>query len=102
MAVTLTDVQLAASMRVGNGVDALVEPQASVINRVLDTAKATVERYAPDAPESVQNEGAVRMAAFLYDAQPGNSLNHSNAFAQSGAQALLAPWRVIRATKVEE
>ena len=97
MSVTLTAVQLAASLRIGDGTTALVEPQASVLARVLGTAKATVELYAKDAPSAVQNEAAVRMAAYLYDAQPGNSSRFVHAFQDSGAQALLAPWRVQRA-----
>ena len=53
MAVTLSTIQLAAAMRIGDGVTALVEPQASVISRILASATALVESYAPNAPESV-------------------------------------------------
>ena len=97
MSVTLTPVQLAASLRIGDGTTALVEPQATVLARVLGTAKATVERYAKDAPQAVQDEAAVRMAGYLFDAPPGNSQRFTHAFQDSGAQALLAPWRVQRA-----
>lgn len=102
MSVSLTSIKLAAAMRIGNGVDALVEPQSSIISRVLAVSKATVERYAKNAPEAVQNEATVRMAGFLFDSQPGNSRRFAHAFEDSGAKALLAPWRVVRATKIEE
>ena len=101
MAVEITAVQLAAALRIGDGATALAEPQASVINRMLAVATATVERYAEDAPSDVQDEAVIRMAGYMFDAPPGNSRQHSNAFSQSGAQALVAPWRVVRATKIE-
>ena len=52
MSVTITAIQLAAALRIGDGVTALVEPQAGVLNRILASATALVESYAPNAPES--------------------------------------------------
>ena len=101
MAVTITAIQLAAALRLGDGETALVEPQLSQINRVLASATALVEDYAPNAPEGIQNEAAIRLAAYLYDAPPGASQRFVNAMANSGAQALLARFRVIRATKLD-
>ena len=101
MSVTITAVQLAAAMRIGNGVTALEEPQASVIGRILASATALVESYAPKAPEAVQNEAVIRLGGFLYDAPPGMSTRMANPLADSGAQALLARYRVVRAMPVE-
>ena len=55
MAVTLTDPDLAAALAVN---DALA-------SRLRSVAVALVERYAPDAPEAVQNEAAIRCAGWL-------------------------------------
>ena len=101
MAVTITALQLAAELRISDGTTALIEPQASIISRVLGTATAIVERYAPNAPESIQNEAVVRLAAFLYDAPPGSSTRFVNAFDLSGAKALLASYRSLRASAIE-
>ena len=101
MAVTITAIQLAAAMRIGDGLTPLEEPQAGVIDRILASATAMVESYAPDAPESVQNEAVIRLGGFLYDAPPGASMRFSNPFSDSGAQALLARFRVVRATPIE-
>ena len=101
MAVTITAIQLAAALRIGDGEAALVEPQLSVITRVLASATALVEKYAPGAPEAIQNEACIRLAAYLYDAPPGASQQFQNALANSGAQSLLARFRIIRATRLE-
>ena len=101
MAVTLTAIQLAAAMRIGDGVTALVEPQASVISRILASATALVESYAPNAPESIQNEAAIRVGGYLYDSPPGASMRFANPLGDSGAQALLARFRIVRATPIE-
>lgn len=101
MAVTITAIQLAASLRIGDGVTALPEPQAGVISRILASATAMVENYAPTAPESVQNEAAIRLGGYLYDAPPGASMRSTNPFSDSGAQALLARFRVVRAMPIE-
>ena len=97
MAVDITAVQLAANLRIGDGVTALVEPQASIIGRILAAATEMVTNYAPDAPDTVKTEGVVRLAGYLYDAVPGNSNRMSNPLADSGAMAILARFRVVRA-----
>ena len=101
MAVTLTSIQLAAAMRIGDGITPLEEPQASVINRILASATALVESYAPQAPESVQNEAVIRVGGYLFDSPPGASMRFASPLADSGAQALLARFRIVRATLIE-
>ena len=101
MAVTLTAVQLAAALRIGDGVTPLEEPQAGVIDRILASATALVESYAPDAPEAIQNEAVIRVGGFLYDSPPGASMRFANPLGDSGAQALLARFRIVRATPIE-
>ena len=44
MSVTLTAIQLAAAMRIGDGVAALEEPQASVLNRILASANRSCRK----------------------------------------------------------
>ena len=82
----------------------------TALSRVLASAKAHVERYAPGAPEDVQNEAAIRAVGYLLE-QPAAARRsseigeHKEAFAvsnvnplyHSGAAGLLAPWRVHRA-----
>ena len=83
------------------------------LSRVLATATAQVERYAPDAPEGLQNEAAIRIVGYLVE-QPASALRsreigqlkeayavtHVNSLYHSGAAGLLAPWRVHRAGAV--
>ena len=96
----LTSTQLASVLR---------QDDDEVITRLLDVAVATIERYAPSAPEDVRDEAAIRLCAHLL--HPGRDRIRSfrvggvsmdftasaTAFRASGAMALVAPWRVHRA-----
>ena len=75
----------------------------------LAVGTALVERYAPDAPEALQNEAVIRVVGWLVGTNPASvvsesvgSLETSYAIAQksalrhSGAMALLSPWKVRR------
>ena len=77
----LTIGQLAAAIRLTSG-DPPPEPQLSILTRLLGAAEATIEAFAPLAPESVREEATVRMASFLYD-QPatGRRGSYQNASA---------------------
>ena len=82
------------------------------IQGVIAAAKAVVERYAPAAPEAVQNEACLRFAAYLLDtggnpaatgvkASPDleatlSPSGHAAAFQRSGAAALLTRFKVRR------
>lgn len=102
MAVTLTTIELGASLRISDGVANVVEPQLSVLNRILAAASAMVLAYAPNAPDAIHDEATSRLAGFLYDAPPGFSTRMSNPLQDSGAQALLARFRILRATPLTE
>lgn len=99
MAVTVTLAQLAVHLRLSD--DPATAPtgaEAVVLGRVLASATAMVERYAPAAPEALQNEAAVRLCGWLYDSDPsGSNPGGPAAMKSSGAVALLAPYRVRRA-----
>ena len=70
----------------------------------LAAAAAIVERYAPAAPEAVQNEACLRVVSYLFDRSPGLSGRESysqspgqiSALRHSGGMALLSPWKVRR------
>lgn len=77
-------------------------------------AVAYVNRYAPAAPEAIANEAAIRFASHLYQTRTLQPFEVSlrdltvtppastaAAFRASGAAALLSPWRVRRAGRVE-
>lgn len=108
MAVTLTAEQLAARVR-GAAVDkagTLTEWGRSQ----YEAAKARVEREAPGAPDAVADEALTRFAGYLTQSDFGGVRSeqiepwrveyvttHSNAWRNSGAAGLLAPWKVRRA-----
>lgn len=81
------------------------------------TAAAFVERFAPAAPQAVKNECVIRTAGYLHARMPhpflrftagGVSADLRERFASpdplrnSGARAMLAPWRSRRALPIEE
>ena len=56
MVVTLTEAQLVEATSM----------DSAHATRLLPVATAVVEAYAPDAPEALQNEAAIRFAGYLY------------------------------------
>ena len=89
---------LAAALRLGDGVTAPEEPVAGILNRLLGVAQAFVEMQASFAPEVVQDEAAVRMAAALFDAPTSPAGDrYAAAWRNSGAADLVSRWVVRRA-----
>ncbi|WP_419166407.1 hypothetical protein [Candidatus Palauibacter sp.] len=100
MAVTLTDVQLAEALAVNQ----------ALADRLHPVAVGLVERYAPLAPEAVQNEAVIRCSGWLAE-QPSASVRSEavgdirtafspamhGALRHSGAMGLLSLWRARRA-----
>ena len=77
------------------------------------TASAYIERTAPKAPQSVKDEAVIRMAGYLAQSDYGgmrreqvgevafeHATNHGRIFYNSGAGALLSPWKKRRATVI--
>ena len=100
MAVTTSATDLASAIR--------ATPEVAA--RLLAVATELVERYAPAAPESVQNEAVIRCAGYLAqqpaDARRSSTVGgiesswaatHTAALRHSGAMSLLSPWKVRRA-----
>ena len=92
MAVTLTVDQLRNALRAGDTTE-----ETEILTRLLAVATETIGLYAPDAPDAIANEASVRLAGYLFDA-PNVSPQGTNALRNSGAQAMLALWRVQRVT----
>ena len=93
MAVTITVQALAAALRLGDSTE-----EAAEATRLLAYATEAVTKHAPDAPDVVHDEAAIRLAGYLYD-QPnaGRGVVHADALRNSGARAILLPYRVHRA-----
>ena len=83
-----------------------------------EAASALVERFAPDAPGAIKNEGVIRVAGWMHARvpQPIQAISLSSGFrldlrerffspsamTNSGARSLLMPWRLRRALPVED
>ena len=90
MAVSLTVDQLMTACRVDD-----TTANREIMTRLLVVASAKVERFGPSAPIEVQNEAAIRYAAYLYDqpqTHPGTA--YGAGFRNSGALYLLTDYRV--------
>ena len=96
MAVTLTVADLLSALRLGQ----TPEETAQGV-RLLAYATAAIEQHALSAPTAISNEAAIRLAGYLFD-QPfaGRGPVYSNALRNSGAAAMLLPYRVHRAGPV--
>ena len=92
MAVSLTAEALRDALRLTDSPE-----ETAQATRLLTSAIATVERRAPDAPDAIQNEAAIRVAGYLYD-QPtaGMAERYANAWRNSGAASVVFPWVIHR------
>ena len=96
------------------GGSSLTDDRAAALG---ETASALVERFAPDAPQSIRNEATIRIAGWLHAREPkpmqgitvgGMRLDFRerhyspDALRNSGARPLLQPWRVRRALPAED
>ena len=97
MAISLTQAQLSSAIRLGDSAEEVAES-----TRLLAFATEAISRHLGDAydgaPETIVNEAAIRLAGYFYD-QPnaGRGLSFANAGRNSGAWAILLPFRVHRA-----
>ena len=97
MALTLTQAELSAAIRLGDSTEEVAEA-----TRLLAFTTEAIKRHLgaayEDAPEVIVNESAIRFAGYLFD-QPnaGRGLSFANAGRNSGAWTILLPYRVHRA-----
>ena len=102
MAINLTAAQLAAAMRVGTSPE-----ETEQVTRLLAYSTESISRHLGDAyadtPETIVNEAAIRMCGYLWD-QPyaSRGATYANTLQNSGAAAMLLPYRVHRAGSVSE
>ena len=102
MALTLTQVELSAAIRLGDSAEEVAEA-----TRLLAFTTEAISRHLgdayEDAPEAVVNEASIRLAGYLFD-QPnaGRGLSFANAGRNSGAWAILLPFRVHRAGSTDD
>ena len=99
MAITITPDDLSIALRLATTTaeaTALPEGQRAIVGRLFATASALVERYAPLAPDAIQNEAAIRCGSYLYDSDPADARTVRSPLQLSGASALLASYRTHR------
>ena len=102
MALTLTVADLTSAIRLGDSAEEVAEA-----TRLLAYVTEAISRHLgnayEDAPETIVNEAGIRLAGYLFD-QPnaGRGLSYANAGRNSGAWAILLPFRVHRAGSTGE
>ena len=109
-AATATVARAAAIVRLRAAVEGRAAESDEDASALGELAAARVEREAPGAPQAVKDEAVIRMAGYWAQSDYGSirtetigprsveyQLNHSNAWRNSGAYGLLAPWKVRRA-----
>ena len=90
MVVTLDAAGLAAALRIGDSAEELAEA-----TRLLDYASTAITRHVETCPDAIHNEAVRRLAGYLLD-QPeaGRGDAYANALRNSGAAAMMLPWRI--------
>ena len=101
MAVTISAGQLAVRLRVAVLASDIPLGFEDDIRDLLAVGRATVEQRAPLAPDAIQNEALTRFCAYLLDKDPATrGMNYANAWGNSGAASIVAPWIDRRAEAV--
>lgn len=106
MAVTITVQELGIELGfttvvTGDDTVAMDGPFVVIVTDLHESVTALVEKRAPDAPEHIQNRAAVMAAGYMHDSPPGRGRSYANAWINSGAASLCAPWRSRRAERVD-
>lgn len=99
MAVTITNPEVAVAIRAATSVNDIPGPISTVLSFLVPAASAMLIQYAPNAPDAVHNASLIRLAGWLYDADPTDA-RISEALTVSGAANLLHQWRVHRAIAI--
>ena len=99
MAVTAQNLYI--ELALGTTTTSIPEATKTRLERILSHAQAAVTSYAPLAPEATQDLAIIRLSGWLfqYDLVGRESAN-TNPFRQSGAAAMLAPYRKQRAQAI--
>ena len=102
MAVTLQVADLAAALRVGSSTEETAE-----VTRLLAYCTEAISKHLgaayADAPEVIVNEAVVRLAGYSYDKPDApRGVGYAKALSNSGAGAILLPYRVHRAGSTAE
>ena len=98
MAVNLTVQELSNALRLGDSPEELAEA-----TRLLAYASEAVVKHAPNASDPAHTESGIRLAGYLYDApNSGRGLSFAHALRNSGAAAILLPYRIHRAGSTGE
>ena len=83
--------------------------QLAEAERLLPVARALVMKYAPNCPEAINAEAIIRIVGYFSEARYGGFVSnetkippasHAAAFRNSGAMALVSPWKKRRAARV--
>ena len=92
MALTITVPQLASALRIQvSPTLAVAEPHLSILTRQRAVAEGLIESFAPDAPDDVKDEAAIRLCGYLLEQAP-TGVQSQNPIRHSGALPLLAPY----------
>ena len=102
MAVTISAAELAAALRVGSSTEETAEVTRLLAYCTEAISKNLGDAYA-DAPEVIVNEAVVRLAGYQYDRPYApRGMGYAKALVNSGAGAILLPYRVHRAGSTAE
>lgn len=92
MAVTVAELAVALRL-IAAPTDTLDAGPESVLTRLLGVGEAMTDLLIPTAPQAIQDECIVRLAAYLYDQPIGRRDAYANAWINSGAGALASRWQ---------
>ena len=92
----ITAAQVAVAIRAATAADQVPDEVSMVLGFLVPAAVEIIEHFAPEAPQSVKDAALIRLAGWLWDAEPTDP-SIGRGLQVSGAAPLLSRWRVHRA-----
>ena len=89
--VTLTDGDLAVSLRLATDADSVPTPILNTLATIGLGSAFLLELHAPDAPDQVLNLAYIALAGYMYETDPVD-IRQSNPVFASGAASILSPY----------
>ena len=91
MAVTIPELAVALRLS-GDGIN-LPAPQTAILTRLMAASVAYVEKIVPDAPDAIKDMAIIRHTTYMYDQPVSTRDAYADAWVNSGAGSLAAPYR---------
>ena len=92
--------EMAQALRLSTDSVAADSTIVPILARMMTAGLDQIETFAPEAPTTSKAESLISLVGFWFDSNPAGNRMPANAFALSGARAMLSNWRISKGVRV--